>query len=166
MVLGKHSSWRASWREQLRLRRRGFACFFLCYRAAKSGTSRGEAAAPNQATEQQETTQQYQQRFVHFLAENKEWQRSAFSPLRFQVVSPLLSTQIGGGKKLPLPKRLPAPSSSENSFSLSVPTPTHSSCTSPSIKWRKITKSSVQLVPSCRTASPLPAPQTLFLLLS
>lgn len=141
-------------------------CLLFCVcanRIAKSGTRLGTAAAPKQATKQQETTQQYQQRFVHFLVENKERRRSALLPPRFQVASLLLSTQIVGGKKTFL-----FPNSSQLQALLKTSSPylyphlTHSSYASPLTKCRKITKLSARLVPSCRTAfSPSPAPHSL-----
>lgn len=162
--MATRSSRRARRREQLRFRRRGFARFFFFsrYGAAKSGTGLGTAAAPNQATKQQETTQQYQQRFVHFLVENKERRRSALLPPRFRVASLLLSAQIVGGSKPPLPQRLPAPSSFENPFSLSLSTPDPFFLRLPIDK--SVGKSPNSAPGSCPPAeqpSPLPAPHTL-----
>lgn len=61
-------SQRAPRKEGLQFCQPGFVWLFgVCFSFWKSGTRLWRAAAPNQATKQQESTQQYQQRFVHFL---------------------------------------------------------------------------------------------------
>lgn len=97
-------------------------CLLLCAITTETGTRLGMTADPNQASKQQETTQQYRRRFVHFLLENKSregWCCYLPSSEHFSsFVYPNHQRQ-----KIPPPKQLSAPSSSGNPFSLSLATP-------------------------------------------